>query len=257
MAQGRDREIAIGRKLMLRTLLVYAVVVLFILILGLPLLFLSAISGTTDTLYAVGLFGAKTAIRLAGIRMIVTGLEKIPLGRAAVFMPNHQSNCDPPAVATILPPVLIMAKKEFFRVPILGTAMRMRGFIPVDRTNREQAFAAVDRAVAALKSGQSFLAFPEGTRSRTGRLQPFKKGVFVMAIKAGAPIVPISVSGANKIMRRGDFRIHPGPVRITIHDPVPTAGYAIAERAKIVIQVRRAIVKGLSSDELPLEHESA
>ena len=242
---------------MLRTLLVYAVIILYILILGPLLLLLSAISGSTDILYAVGLFGARTALRLAGVRTIVTGLEKIPAGRAVVFMPNHQSNCDPPAVATILPPVLIMAKKEFFRVPILGTAMRMRGFIPVDRANREQAFAAVDSAVAALNSGHSFLVFPEGTRSQTGRLQTFKKGVFVMAIKAGAPIVPISVSGANKIMRRGDFRIHPGIVRITIHDPIATSGYSIAERAKVVMQVRRAILKGLSPDESPLEPEAA
>ncbi len=241
---------------MLRTLLVYAVIILFILILGPPLLLWSAISGNTDTLYIVGLFGGKAALRLAGVRLSVIGEEKIPIGTPAVFMPNHQSNCDPPAVASILPPVLIMAKKEFFCVPILGTAMRMRGFIPVDRTNRERAFAAVDNAVAALKAGHSFLAFPEGTRSTTGRLQAFKKGVFVMAIKAGAPIVPISVSGANKILRRGDFRIHPGPVRITIHSPVPTAGYSIANRAEVVAQVRRAIMEGLSPEELPIESEA-
>lgn len=242
---------------MFRTLLVYVVVILYLLILGPPLLLLSAISGNTDTLYTVGLFGAKTALCLAGVNVVVAGKEKIPAGRALVFMPNHQSNSDPPAVLANLPPVLIMAKKEFFRVPILGTGMRMRGFIPVDRTNRERAFAAVDRAVVALRSGYSFLAFPEGTRSRTGRLQPFKKGVFVMAIKAGAPIVPISVSGGREIMRKGEFRIHPGTVRITIHDPVPTAGYTIADRAKVVAQVRQAIMSDLSPGELPLDPETA
>ncbi len=256
MAQGRDGGRAVGRKVMFRTLLVYVVIVLFILILGPPLLLWSATSGNTDALYAVGLFGAKTALRLAGVRLEVIGAENIPVGTAAVFMPNHQSNCDPPAVASILPPVLIMAKKEFFRLPILGTGMRMRGFVPVDRANRERAFAAVDSAVAALKSGHSFLVFPEGTRSKIGRLQAFKRGVFVMAIKAGVPIVPISVSGANKIMRRGDFRIHPGPVRITIHNPIPTAGYSIANRAEVVARVRRAIMEGLSPEELPLEPEA-
>lgn len=238
---------------MLRTLLVYVVISIFILILGPLLLLWSLITGNTDLLYAVGIFGAKTALRLAGVRITVTGKEKIPAGQAVVFMPNHQSNCDPPAVATVLPPVLIMAKQEFFRVPVLGKGMRMRGFIPVDRTNRERAFAAVDRAVAALKAGHSFLAFPEGTRSRTGRLQAFKKGVFVMAIKAGVPIVPISVSGANKIIRRGDFRIHSGPVRITIHDPVPTAGRSLADRSKVAEQVRLAVIEGLSPEERPLE----
>jgi 1-acyl-sn-glycerol-3-phosphate acyltransferase len=241
---------------MVRTLLVYAVVFFFILILGPPLLLWSLIAGNTDTLYAVGVFGARTALLMAGVRIIVEGRERIPVGKAVVYMPNHQSNSDPPAVATILPPVLIMAKKEFFRIPILGTGMRMRGFIPVDRTNRERAFAAVDRAVASLKAGHSFLAFPEGTRSRTGRLQPFKKGVFVMAIKAGVPIVPISVSGAKKIMRRGDFRIHPGPVRITIHDPVTTSGHSIVDRSTVAEQVRRAIVSGLLPEEYPLEQNN-
>ena len=238
---------------MVRTLLVYAVVIFFIFILGPPLLLWSLITGSTDRLYSVGVFGARTALFMAGVKIMVSGREKIPLGKAVIYMPNHQSNSDPPAVASILPPVLIMAKKEFFRIPIMGTGMRMRGFIPVDRTNRERAFAAVDQAVASLKAGHSFLVFPEGTRSRTGKLQVFKKGVFVMAIEAGMPIVPISVSGATKIMRPGDFRIHPGPVQITIHDPIPTAGYSIADRSKVAEQVRRAIVSGLSPEERPLE----
>jgi len=133
----------------------------------------------------------------------------------------------------------------------------MRGFIPVDRSNRERAFGAVEQAVGALKKGHSFLVFPEGTRSRTGRLQPFKRGVFVMAIEAGVPIVPISVSGANRIMRPGDFRIHPGRVRITLHDPVPTAGCRLEDRAKIAAQVRKAVGKGLSAEEQPLETNTA
>ena len=109
-----------------------------------------------------------------------------------VFMPNHQSNVDPPAALAVLPPVLVMVKREFFRVPILGRAMLLRGFIPVERKHRERAIAAVERAVESLKAGYSFLAYPEGTRSPDGRLQVFKKGVFVMAIKAQAPIVPVS-----------------------------------------------------------------
>jgi 1-acyl-sn-glycerol-3-phosphate acyltransferase len=242
---------------MVRTLLVYAVVVLYLLILAPPLLLWSAITGNTDALYSVGLFGAKTALWMAGVIITVIGSENIPAGEAVVYMPNHQSNCDPPAVAAILPPVLVMAKKEFFRVPILGTGMRMRGFIPVDRTHRERAYAAVEEAVAALKTGHSFLVFPEGTRSRTGRLQPFKRGVFVMAIEAGVPIVPISVSGANRIMRPSDFRIHPGPVRITIHDRIPTAGCSLEDRSRIAARVRQAVMEGLSAEEQPLEPDVA
>jgi len=199
----------------------------------------------------VGVQGARMALWLSGVRLEVHGLEKIPPGRAVIFMPNHQSNCDPPAMVVILPPVLVMAKREFFRVPVLGRGMRARGFIPVDRRNRERAIAAVEQAVAALKAGHSFLAYPEGTRSPDGRLQRFKKGVFVMAIKAGAPIVPISVSGGSKIMPKGKFVIRPGRVRITIHDPIPTANVRLDERQMVIDLTRQAILTGLAPEEWP------
>jgi len=153
----------------------------------------------------------------------------------------------------VLPPVLILAKQEFFRVPVLGRAMRLRGFIPVDRKNRERAIQAVAKAVASLKAGHSFLAYPEGTRSPDGRVQTFKKGVFMMALEAGAPIVPISVSGSNKIMRKGKMRIRPGTVRITFHDPIATEGCTVQDRARIMQSVRRAILTGLAPEEQPLE----
>jgi 1-acyl-sn-glycerol-3-phosphate acyltransferase len=242
---------------MFRALIVYTAVILYILIAGLPLLLLSAITRNTDILYKASLLGARMALRLAGVKVIVEGREKIPAGRSVVFMSNHQSNCDPPALAANLPPVLILAKKEVFRIPILGRGMRMRGFIPVDRKSRERAFAAVDQAVESLKKGYSFLAYPEGTRSRDGRLQAFKKGVFVMAIKAGVPIMPISVSGGSKIIRKGEFRVRPGTLRITIHDPVPTADYAVSDHTKVAAQVSRAILAGLTPEERPLEHDPA
>jgi 1-acyl-sn-glycerol-3-phosphate acyltransferase len=144
-----------------------------------------------------------------------------------------------------------MAKQEFFRVPVLGTAMRLRGFIPIDRKNRERAIAAVEEAVEALKAGYSFLAFPEGTRSPDGRLQIFKKGLFVVAIKAGAPIVPVSASGARKVMPKGKFAIYPGRVRITIHDPIPTAGLEVNDRQKVIDLTRQAIISGLEPEEWP------
>jgi 1-acyl-sn-glycerol-3-phosphate acyltransferase len=168
-------------------------------------------------------------------------------------MANHQSNCDPPALLAVLPPVLVMVKKEFFRVPILGRGMVACGFISVDRRNREQALEAVEKGVQALKAGKSFLVYPEGTRSPDGRLQRFKKGVFVMAIKAGASIVPISVSGSNKIMPKGKFVIRPGRVRITFHEPVATEGSAIEDRQLIIDRVRQAILAGLEKDEWPVE----
>jgi 1-acyl-sn-glycerol-3-phosphate acyltransferase len=238
---------------MIRSILVTIITFGYILLAGFPFLMYTIISGNTDPIYRVGRLGAKMAVWLAGARLEVRGLEKIPQGRAVVFMPNHQGNCDPPALVAILPPVLIMAKKEFFRVPVLGRGMVLRGFIPVDRKNRGRAIQAVDEAVKSLKAGRSFLAYPEGTRSRDGRLQPFKRGVFAMAVQAGAPIVPISVSGSIKIMRKGDWAMHPGVVRITIHDPVPTEGLGSEDREMLMEKVRQAILSGLAEDEWPIE----
>lgn len=238
---------------MIRALFVTAVILVCLVVLGIPLVIYSALTGNSDPLYRFGILGCKLALWLAGVRLEVSGRERIPTGQAAVFMSNHQGNCDPPAVITILPPVVAMAKKEFFRVPVLGRAMRIRGFIPVDRKNRERAIKAIEEGVKALGAGRSFMVFPEGTRSRDGRLLPFKKGVFVMAIKAQAPIVPISVSGSSKIMPKGKFAVRPGVVRITIHNAVATAGCTLDNREQVMARVREAVISGLTPDEWPLQ----
>jgi 1-acyl-sn-glycerol-3-phosphate acyltransferase len=242
---------------MIRAIFVTFVTFVYILVVGLPFLIHAWLAKNTDRLYQVGITGARMALWLSGVRLEVHGLEKIPHGRAAIYMPNHQSNCDPPAVITILPPVLVMAKQEFFRVPVLGRAMVYRGFIPVDRKNREKAIAAVEQAVESMKAGNSFLAFPEGTRSPDGRLQMFKKGLFVMAIKAGALIVPISVSGARKVMPKGQFVIHPGRVRITIQDPISAENFTLEGRRELIKLTRQAVMKGLDPEEWPLGEEEA
>lgn len=239
---------------MVRAFFVILCTFALILVVGTPFLIHAVLTGNTDILYRVGRWAARAVLWLSGVRLEVHGLEKIPQSGALVFMPNHQSNCDPPAVFVNLPPVLVLAKKEFFRMPVLGRAMALRGFVPVDRRNREKAIEAVEEATRSLKAGHNFLVFPEGTRSRDGRLQPFKKGVFVMAIKAQAPIVPISVSGSGKIMPKGKFAISPGTVRITIHDPVLTEGCTLGDRHRIAERVREAILTGLSNEERPLQH---
>ncbi len=237
---------------MIRAFFVTFVTFVYILLVGTPFLIHAAISGNTDTLYQVARLGVRMVLWLSGVKLEVAGGEKTPTDRAVVFMPNHQSNCDPPAVFDILPPVLIIGKKEFFRVPILGRAMSLRGFIPIDRRNRTHAIEAIEAGIRAVKAGHSFLIYPEGTRSPDGRLQAFKKGAFIMAIKAGAPIVPISISGSARVMPKGKFEIHPGVVRITVHDPVPTEGCTPDDRERIMEQVRQAVLSGLAEDELPL-----
>ena len=237
---------------MIRAFFVTFVTFAYILLVGTPVLIHASRSGNTDTLYQIGRWGVRMLLWLSGVRLEVTGGEKTCTDRAVVFMSNHQSNYDPPVVFGILPPVLIIGKKEFFRVPILGRAMALRGFIPIDRKNRTHAMEAIEAAVRAVKAGHSFLIYPEGTRSPDGRLQAFKKGAFIMAIRAGAPIVPISISGSARVMPKGKFEIHPGVVRVTVHDPVPTEGCTPDDRERIMEQVRRAILSGLAEGELPL-----
>ena len=237
----------------IRAIVVVTVVFLYIFLTAPPMLIYSVLARETDSIYAVGRFGAKIAVWFAGIKLDVRHREKIPVGQAALFLANHQSNCDPPALVSILPPIWIMAKKEFFRIPFLNIGMRMRGFISIDRSNRAAAIRSVDRAAESLKSGRPFIAYPEGTRSPDGRIQNFKRGVFVMAIKAGAPIVPISVSGGHKIMTKGKWAIHPGTLRITFHDPVPTAGLVHEDRNRLSRQVREIIISGLTEQERPKE----
>lgn len=235
---------------MIRSACVVCFALLYIFVAGGPLLLFTLLTGNTSVIYRVGVFGARLAVRLAGVRLEWVGREKIERKRAVVFMANHQSNCDPPAIVGLLPPVLILVKEEFFRVPILGQAMRLRGFIPVDRRTREKAINSINAAATALAQGHSFLVFPEGTRSPDGRLLPFKKGVFIMAIKAGAIIQPISISGSHKIMPKGSKAMRAGKIRITFHDVIPTEGRTDIEA--IQDAVRKAILSGLSPEEQPL-----
>ena len=234
---------------MIRALFVTSLTFAFVLLLGPPVLLYGMLSGNRDPIYRVGVWGCQLAVWLAGVKLQVRGAEKIPAGRAVVFMANHQSNADPPALIAVLPPVLVLVRKEIFRLPIVGRAMRMCGFISVDRQNRERAIQAIEEAVKSLQAGRSFLAYPEGTRSPDGQLQPFKKGVFMMAMKAQVPIVPITVSGFTRIMRKGESAVHSGLARITIHDPVSTVGYSTHDREAIIERVRQVIFSGLADNE--------
>jgi 1-acyl-sn-glycerol-3-phosphate acyltransferase len=234
---------------MIRALFVTTLTFTYVLLIGTPVLIYTIVTGNTDAVYGVGVWGCKLALWLAGVKLEVRGRENIPADRAVVYMANHQSNVDPPALISVLPPVLVLVRKEIFRLPVVGRAMRLRGFVSVDRQNRERAIRAIEEAVESLRAGHSFLAYPEGTRSRDGQLLPFKKGVFMMAIKAQVPIVPITISGFTRIMRKGERALHPGVARITIHQPIPTAGRSPDNRDEVIESVRAAVFFGLADDE--------
>ncbi|MGH9757852.1 MAG: lysophospholipid acyltransferase family protein, partial [Candidatus Acidiferrales bacterium] len=189
---------------MIRTAAALLYIVLALLLLMPWLILWTLLVGNADFMYRVVMKALRGVNRVAGVRVRVAGVENIPPG-VCIFAANHVSNVDPTALVPAIPRrVSLLAKKEIFRIPILATTLRLAQFIPVNREDREAAAASVDLAVKYLREGHSFLVYPEGTRSRDGRLKPFKKGTFVMAIQAGVPVVPVSMSGAQKLMRKGD-----------------------------------------------------
>jgi 1-acyl-sn-glycerol-3-phosphate acyltransferase len=156
---------------------------------------------------------------------------------------------DVPAVLIHLPgEVRTLAKRELFRLPVLGVAMKLGGFVPVDRSNRQAAVASVQEATEVARSGASFLIAPEGTRSRTGKILPFKKGAFYMAIDSGVTILPISVKGAFELMPPGSFAIRSGTIEVIFHEPIPTAGFRHEDRRSLMEEVRNRIAEPVEAE---------
>lgn len=237
---------------MIRSIIVMVFLAGFILVAGTFFILHAVLTGSAELLYKVGVGGAKLALRLAGVRVRTEGLENIPPG-VCVFVANHTSNADPPAVVGAIPRrVALLAKKEVFGVPIMGRAFLLASFVPVDRSDRESAVRSVDAAIGHLKNGVSFLVFPEGTRSPDGRLRAFKKGTFVMAIRAGVPVVPVAVANAHRIMRKGSFFLYPGEVSVRFLPPVDAAEFALDEKGKLVELVHCAIAAALPEEQKPL-----
>jgi 1-acyl-sn-glycerol-3-phosphate acyltransferase len=229
----------------IRSLATYLAVAIYVVVAGPPFLVLAFVTGNPALLYRVGHMGVRLGLFLSGIRYRVEGAEHIQRQRAAVYAVNHTSNVEPPILFDMLrelfPRLRILYKAELRKLPILVRAFDLAGFVPLERGNPEQSLPAIERAVDALRHGNSFMIFPEGTRSRTGALLPFKKGGFIMALKAQAPIVPVAISGAVHAMRKGSFLINPVQVRVRIAPPVETAGLDVDDRDQLIAEVRRRV----------------
>jgi 1-acyl-sn-glycerol-3-phosphate acyltransferase len=236
----------------IRAALAVVFLVFYILLVGTLFVLHAMATGSVETLYRAGVGGAKFALRIAGVRVRAEGVEQIPFG-VCLFVANHASNLDPPAVVGAIPRrVALLAKREVFRVPILATALRMASFIPVDRSNREAAISSVEEATGHLKGGVSYLIFPEGTRSPDGRLRAFKKGTFVMAIKAGVPVVPVAVIGAQRLMQKGSAAVRAGEVVVRFLPPVDAGAYWPEEKEALIARVHAAIAAALPDEQKPL-----
>src|SRR5688572_1737992 len=212
---------------------------------GAPIVLVSLVTRNPRPLLGFGVFGVRLALAVSGIRWKAVGLEHIQRGRAAVYAVNHSSNVEPPiifvALKDLLPRLRVLYKAELRKLPILVRAFDVVGFVPLERGNPDQSLPAIDHAAAALQAGNSFLIFPEGTRSRTGELLPFKKGGFIMALRAQAPLVPIAIIGARDAMRKGSPWIYPVHVSVRIGPPVETAGLTVDQRDQVVQEVRTRV----------------
>jgi 1-acyl-sn-glycerol-3-phosphate acyltransferase len=207
--------------------------------------------GDISILYRVAMWITNAGVRAAGIKIEMTGLENIPPGRSCIFMSNHVSNLDPPVVLPLLPGrSSVLLKKELMNIPILGKAMRLAKFVPVERGHRRDAAqASVEAAADALRSGLHILVYPEGTRSRDGRLSTFKKGPFFLAQETQAPIVPIALSGTQTMMHKGSYAIVPGLARIQMLPAVEPSNYETREA--LLLAVRSAIAEALPPEMKP------
>lgn len=243
---------------MLRILFVAIFLSLYILIVGPPLLVYTVITKDPDPIYWGGVKGVMFFVRAVGVRVRVKGTERIPKG-VCLFVANHTSSADAPAIVGAIPRrVAILLKDSLFKWPIVGQAFRSAHFIPVNRSARDSAIASVEKATEAMKAGQSFLIYPEGTRSPDGRLQEFKKGAVVMAIKAGVPIVPMVCSGAHRIMEKRSLVIRPGEIVVEFLEPMDTSKYQFEERDVLNKMVHDAMAAALPEDQKPAEaHDSA
>src|SRR3981189_873620 len=242
---------------MLRTLFVAVFLSLYILIVGPPLILYTWITKNPDPVYWAGVKGVMFFVRAVGVRVRVLGRERIPAG-VCLFVANHTSSADAPAVVGAIPRrIAVLLKESLFKWPIVGQAFRSAHFIPVNRSAHESAVASVEKATEAMRGGQSFLIYPEGTRSPDGRLQGFKKGAVVMAIRAGVPIVPIACSGAQKIMEKRSMVIRPGEIVVEFLEPIDASKYSLEERETLNERIRTALAAGLPPAQRPIETPEA
>src|ERR1700691_1142499 len=203
------------------------------------------VTGDVLPLYKATRFILSSSCRVAGVRLLPEGLDRIPRDRACIFMSNHVSNLDPPALISLIPGrTSAFMKRSLMNLPIVGTGFRQGEFIAVDRSgSRADAQRSVAEAQRVLAKGVHINTFVEGTRSPDGRMLPFKKGPFFLAMAAGAPCVPVSIYGTETMLPKGSQRIHPGVAHVIFHDPIDPTSFAT--RDELMRAVRAAVASSL------------
>ena len=211
----------------------------------------SFIAGNVNLLYRMFMFGCRNGVRLTGVRVRSVGLDNLDQARTYIFMSNHVSNLDPPIITPLIPKrTSVMVKKELLSYPILGRAMRMGSMVPVDRGNRDAGIESVRAARQVVQQGLNMTIYVEGKRSFDGKLLPFKKGPFYLALECGVPVVPITIIGTYDVMPKGRFAIKPGTVTVKFHPPIEPEDFG--SRECLMEKVRAVIDSGL-----PEEHRNS
>jgi 1-acyl-sn-glycerol-3-phosphate acyltransferase len=230
---------------MIASLTLLGVILIFSIPAALVLIPFTVLTGNVTPLYRTSIWIVRTAYSLAGIRVVSEGREHVPSNTACIFMSNHLSNLDPPALLPQIPGrTAAFFKQSLMKIPALGYAMRLAGFVPVSRDGSAQgAQESVAAARKVLESGVHITTFVEGTRSKDGRLLPFKKGPFYLAMQTGAPCIPVSLWGTEGMMAKGSMRITPGTAHIVFHEPVYPANFSTRE--DLLEAVRAAVASGL------------
>lgn len=231
---------------MIRTLFAWIVGLTATVILGTIAIFLSLFQSSGNLSHIVARLWGKIQLRTTGTTVTIQGLENIEPRKSYILVSNHQSFFDIFSLLGYLPiQFRWIAKAELFRIPFLGWAMTRIGYIPIERGSPKKAYRSMLEAAEKIRRGTSVLIFPEGTRSPDGNLQPFKKGVFIIALKSQAPILPVAIRGTRGIMRKGDWRTYPGQVEIIISPPIETAGFSTEKEAELSAQVRNTLLHHL------------
>ncbi len=226
-------------------ILVFLALTLF----AVPLLLVCAVFGLPDAFLAYGQWMMRVGRLILGISVDVAGLDRLDRKIPYVFMSNHLSFLDGPALMTVIDrPARVIVKRFVFRIPVLGPGMRFTGYVPLDKEGAGAGRISIARAARLiLEKGYSFLIYPEGQRSWDGKLQPFRRGGFFLALQAGTPIVPVSIKGTYELMPRDKWLIRKGPVRIVFHEPVAVSGYSQDTMPELMERVRAAVSSALAS----------
>jgi 1-acyl-sn-glycerol-3-phosphate acyltransferase len=188
-------------------------------------------------------------LRTLGVRFTASYHPRLDAARPAIYVANHQSQLDIPVLVLAMPADFrVVTKRELLYVPVFGWALWLAGFVFIDRGDRDRAIRSLDRAAHRVRAGTSIVVFAEGTRSPDGRLLPFKKGGFILAMQAGVPIVPVAIRGGHDLLPKGSLRLRRGTMQIAFGEPIDTSGYRMETRDSLIGVARERIAAALASD---------